>query len=177
METDDELHNKLDAIQTKIEAGMMLRAAIELQNVLNNRPNELDVWNMLAEMYYEAGFSDAAGKYWLFYPSNELRVVKSVELYRDSMNHSATKILKDVKFRGDKLKLPKFSREILEELELESILNKGHAPQYKRIQHGKKNIKHQSSDSGGCVILFLAIIIGLISIFVIGVRTVINYFF
>ena len=100
MKSEYQLDHLLERIFTKIGLGMKLKADIELQNVLNNRPEEMDVWYMLGELYYEAGFIDAAGKYWLFYPSNEIRVVKSVDLYRESMNFSASRILKDVKFRG-----------------------------------------------------------------------------
>ena len=167
--------NRLGAILVKIEQGMKLKAVIELQNVLNNRPEEMDVWYMLGELYYEAGFIDAAGKYWLFYPSNEIRVVKSVDLYRESMNFSASRILKDVKFRGDKAKLPKFSREILEELEKESIENSGKAPTYKRIQHGKEGNRQHLQKNTGCGITVLVVLLGLIAIFVTGIGTIAGY--
>jgi len=120
LEKRDRLLLKRIDIDFEIEEGFKFKAADRLANMLRANPEDMYLWNMLGELYYDSGFYDAAGKYWLMYPSNEYHIVKCIEIYRESMNHSATRILNDIKFRGDKSKLTNFSREILEELEEES---------------------------------------------------------
>ena len=45
---------KLDRINEEIEAGLKLKAADRLRNLVNEYPHELILWKRLAELYYES---------------------------------------------------------------------------------------------------------------------------
>ena len=81
---------------------MKYKAADRLRNLINEYPDELGLRNNLAELYYDAGFLDAAGKYWIFTESNQPHIKQCVKLYRESVNNSGNQILKDVIFKGNK---------------------------------------------------------------------------
>ena len=100
------LQEKLNRIDQEIEAGLKLKSADRLRNLINEYPNELGIWEKLAELYYESGFIDAAGRYWILTEPKEERINESVAIYLNSVNNSGTKILQDITFRGDKDKLP-----------------------------------------------------------------------
>lgn len=174
MNQEEKLIQKWKDIQNDIDAGQKFRAADRLTNMLRNYPENAIISNKLAELYYEAGFLDAAGKYWLWYPSNEYRVVRSVEIYRESMGNSATRILNDIKFRGDKSKLRNFSREILEELEEQSKKEGGFVYRSPFEREEKSDIQHNQNNLG-CLLLGI-IFFGLFcSSLIVGFYTIVNW--
>jgi hypothetical protein len=118
--SETKLREKLELIQHEVDAGFKAKALDRLENMLRYDPENLELWNAIAQVYYDSGFKAKAGKYWLFYPSNDYKVVKCAELYRESMNSNAQRILRDLNFRGNMQLLPRFSREILEAMELEA---------------------------------------------------------
>jgi len=50
-------------IDFEVENGLKFKASDRLRNLIQENPNETQLWNKLAELYYESGFLDSAGKY------------------------------------------------------------------------------------------------------------------
>ncbi|NVK64889.1 MAG: hypothetical protein HWE22_09900 [Flavobacteriales bacterium] len=176
MSTEKKLVEKWKEIQRDIDAGYKFRAADRLKKLLQFYPEESFINNKLAELYYDAGFYDAAGKYWLWYPSNEYRVVRSIEIYRESMGNSATRILNDIQFNGDKSKLRNFSREIIEELEEESEEEGGFV--YKEpvdIEDYYEDHFVDDTQNSGCGLVAILILALFISSLVVGFYTIISW--
>ena len=121
---------KLLKIESDLKKGLKYKAADRLRNLINEYPDELRLRNSLAELYYDAGFLDAAGKYWIFEESNQAHVKQCVELYRESVNNSGNQILKDVIFKGSKEDLDEYPLRILLELEKDSEIKTNSVPRF-----------------------------------------------
>ncbi len=162
----------LHKINQEIELGLKHKASIRLRSMINSDPDNLELRNLLAQMYYDAGFFDAAGKFWLLYATNDYQVIKCTELYESSVNYSGNQILKEIKFRGDKNKLSSFAKEKLEALENDSLLKTGHIPYYQRLNLEGNKLETFSKPTPiinifGCLI-GLIIIVAIIIIFILG---------
>lgn len=164
---------KLDKIDSEIENGLKFKAADRLRNLIQENPNEIELWNKLAELYYESGFLDAAGKYWILTEPKEDRVRKCVEIYEKSVNHSGYQILQDLVFRGDKSRLSEYAQQKLLALEVDSKEKANHIPTFKpRVskQENQEYIQSSKAKLGGFVIIgfvaaiFILIILGLITV-------------
>ncbi|MDT0295838.1 DUF6584 family protein [Mesonia ostreae] len=135
------LKEKLEKIDSEIENGLKFKASDRLRNLIQENPNETQLWNKLAELYYESGFLDSAGKYWILTEPTEDRIKKSVEIYVKSVNYSGYQILQEIVFRGDKSKLSEFAQNKLTELEADSKKKADYVPKFspKKI-NGKTKI-------------------------------------
>ncbi|MEP2237107.1 MAG: DUF6584 family protein, partial [Maribacter sp.] len=87
------LKEKLDKIDSEIEKGLKFKSSDRLRNLIQDNPNEIQLWYKLAELYYESGFLDAAGKYWILTEPTEERIRKCVAIYEKSVNYSGYQIL------------------------------------------------------------------------------------
>jgi hypothetical protein len=163
------LQEKLNRINKEIETGLKLKSADRL-NLMNEYPNELIIWERLAELYYESGFLDAAGRYWILTEPTDKRIKNAVDVYLNSVNHSGTQVLQDITFRGNKNKLPEYARNKLAEFEADSKIKSNYIPTFKRKldKNERKNAKRQESTReklegfGIIVILILIIVFALI---------------
>ena len=126
-----DLKEKLDKIDSEIEKGLKFKSSDRLRNLIQDNPNEIQLWYKLAELYYESGFLDAAGKYWILTEPTEERIRKCVSIYEKSVNYSGYQILQDIVFRGDKSKLNDYAKSRLAELELSSREQVNYIPEYK----------------------------------------------
>ena len=70
------LKDKLAKIESEIDNGLKLKATDRLRNLINQYPNEIELWSRLAELYYESGFLDAAGRYWILTEPTDDRIKK-----------------------------------------------------------------------------------------------------
>ena len=125
-----DLKDKLIKIDYDIQKGLKFKAADRLRNLINQYPNEIQLWNKLAELYYESGFLDAAGKYWILSEPNTQRIKKCVAIYEASVKYSGTKILQDITFRGDKSKLNYYALKKIKELEIDSKNKSDYIPEF-----------------------------------------------
>lgn len=134
----------------------------------------------MAELYYESGFLASAGKYWILTEPKDERIKKSVEIYEKSVNHSGTKILQDITFRGDKTKLSEYGKNKLKELELDSKKKSNYIPKFKQITNRKKkneeNEKRTFKDKLAEK-LFFGVLIAIVILIIIGFSTVISWVF
>jgi hypothetical protein len=164
-----DLYNKLDVIDREIAKGLKMRAADRLRNLLGYYPDELIIREKLAKLYYDAGFFDAAGKYWILTKPTEDHIKKCVEMYEKSVNYSGNQILKELVFRGDRSKLSLYAQHKLEALEANSKSKVGTVPTYKRkyfatdSPNGNVNgytLRHKLNDNLGCVLIaFIALLV------------------
>jgi hypothetical protein len=174
------LKEKLAKIEFDIKNGLKFRSADRLRNMINQYPNESELWNRLAELYYESGFLASAGKYWILTEPKDDRIKKSVEIYEKSVNYSGTKILQDITFRGDKNKLSEFGQNKLSELELSSKKKSNYIPKFKPITNRKtrkQENEKQSFKDKFYEKLFFGVLIAIVLLIIIGFTTVINWIF
>lgn len=54
------LQNQLQQAEAEIKKGQKFKAVNRLKNIINSFPDEMGARAMLAQLYYEAGFYDAA---------------------------------------------------------------------------------------------------------------------
>lgn len=137
------MKEKLKKIDEEIKCGLKLKAADRLRSLINEYPNDLTIWDKLAELYYDSGFLDAAGRYWILFEPNDERKRKSIEAYRSTVNNSGYQILQEITFRGDKEKLPEYAKRTLIELEADSRQKVNYVPHFgpkqKKIDRNKED--------------------------------------
>ena len=126
---------------------MKLKASDLLRNLINENPNDQNLRNTLAELYYQSGFLDAAGRYWILTEPNDEKIIESIEVYEKSVNYSGNKILQDLKFRGDKNLLSEYAQIKLSELELDSKKKTNYIPDFlPELNDSKiKNVNYQET--------------------------------
>ena len=168
------LEDTLQRINADISRGSKFKAADRLRNLIQQHPNNLELWNQLAELYYESGFLDAAGKYWILIEPTEERIKQCVEIYEKSVNYSGYQILNELVFKGEKSELPKYAQEKLTQLEQDSKEKKNYVPDFRirkkrREQAENSSSKDESFFKAGCLLLFLfvcvIIVLGVITLF------------
>lgn len=139
------LKEKLEKIEIEIENGMKFKASDRLRNLIQENPNETQLWNKLAKLYYESGFLDAAGKYWILTEPTDEEIKKCVEVYEKSVNYSGYQILQEIVFRGDKTKLSEFAQNKMEKLESDSKKKADYVPEFKPKTNKQKRIRGNSN--------------------------------
>ncbi len=70
--------------------------------MINQFPDDLSLRKKLGQIYYEAGFLDEAGKFWILSKPENNEMKNAVDIYRKSLSNSGNAILKDIVFRGNK---------------------------------------------------------------------------
>ena len=174
------LKQKLEKIDSEIEKGLKYKASDRLRNLIQENPNETQLWNKLAELYYDSGFLDSAGKWWILTQPTDERIKKCVDIYEKSVNYSGYQILQEITFRGDKSKLSEFAQKKLSELESDSKKKTKHIPEFSpRINKPKrKSEKYKQTFNekiGGFIFFGILIIIGILII--VGFVTAIKWIF
>ena len=171
------LKKKLEKIDIEIENGLRNKASDRLRNLIQENPNNIQLWNKLAELYYQSGFLDAAGKYWILTEPIDDRIKKCVDIYEKSVNYSGYKILQDITFRGEKSKLSLFAQNKLAELESDSKEKINHIPKFKPRVNKQKKKKQRFNETGKgrfVIIMIIGILILIVILVLIGIGTVIN---
>ncbi|MCB4800207.1 DUF6584 family protein [Neotamlana laminarinivorans] len=168
------LKEKIEKIDSEIENGMKFKASDRLRNLIQENPNETQLWNKLAELYYESGFLDSAGKYWILTEPTDERITKCVDIYEKSVNYSGYQILQEIVFRGDKSKLSEFAQNKLTELEVDSKKKADYVPKFSPKKNKRKNKNSEDKQTfkdklgewiifGVVATIFILIVIGLIT--------------
>lgn len=130
-------------IEEDIKAGRKKKACDRLRNLINEFPDDISLREKLAHIYYDSGFKDEAGKFWILSEPQNFEMKEAVEIYRYSLSNSGNAILKDIVFRGDKDKLSNYAKKILKELESDSYKKTKHIPVFKR--KGREKGKYTES--------------------------------
>lgn len=94
-------HNQLLRAEQEIKNGLRFKAVNRLRNVINQFPDNMEARTKLAQLYYEAGFYEAARLFWMLTEPVEEHVKQCTAIYKASVNYSPVQILKDIKYRGN----------------------------------------------------------------------------
>lgn len=122
------MKEKLNKIKSDAEKGLKLKSVDQLKNLINTYPNDLELRNSLANLYFQSGFLDAAGKYWILTDPRNDNIMNCVNLYELSKNYSGHQILREIQFKGDKSELTEYARKKLNKLENKSKSETGWIP-------------------------------------------------
>jgi len=172
------LKEKLDKIDVDIQNGLKHKSADRLRNLINLNPNDLELWNRLAELYYQSGFLASAGKYWILTPQTKDKIKQCVEIYEKSVNHSGNKILQDITYRGDKSKLSEYGKRKLSELEQDSKKNSKYVPTFSPIlnkQKKKTKTTERTFSQRIIEILMIGLLISIPIFAIIGIYTTLKW--
>lgn len=126
-------------IEQDIKEGRKKKACDRLRNMINQFPNDLSLRKKLGQIYFEAGFLDEAGKFWILSTPENNEMENAVEIYRQSLSNSGNAILKDIVFRGDKELLDERAKKVINELEYDSFKLTKQIPLFKTKTREKGN--------------------------------------
>lgn len=154
-------------IEEDLKAGRKKKACDRMRSLINEFPDDISLREKLGQIYYDSGFKDEAGKFWILCELQNFEMKEAVEIYRKSLSNSGNAILKDIVFRGDKNRLSQYSRDILNELESDSFRKVKYIPDFKRKDREKGNYT-ESKDSFLSTIGFYLFIGGIILLPVLG---------
>ena len=170
----NDLFSKIDF---DIKEGRKYKATLRLRNLINEYPDELNLRNQLADLYYQSGFYDEAGKFWILSETINPEISKCIEIYKNSVNNSGNQILKDIVFRGDKNKLSINQQTILKELEKNSLEKTKTVPNLQKKKNQKNLIEYKETSKDRLIIyLFLIIIIFIVLLLILGIIKIIEWF-
>ncbi|SFM78875.1 hypothetical protein SAMN05421738_102305 [Algoriella xinjiangensis] len=170
----NDLFSKIDF---DIKEGRKYKATLRLRNLINEYPDELNLRNQLADLYYQSGFYDEAGKFWILSETINPEISKCIEIYKNSVNNSGNQILKDIVFRGDKNKLSINQQTILKELEKNSLEKTKTVPNFQKKKNQKNLIEYKETSKDRLIIyLFLIIIIFIVLLLILGIIKIIEWF-
>lgn len=109
-------------IEEDLKAGRKKKACDRLRNLINEFPDDISLREKLGQIYYDSGFKDEAGKFWILCELQNFEMKEAVDIYKNSVSNSGNAILKDIVFRGNKNQFSQYSRDILNELESDSFI-------------------------------------------------------
>ncbi|WP_317131792.1 DUF6584 family protein [Chryseobacterium sp. SN22] len=132
-------------MEQDLKTGKKKKACERLRNLINEYPDDLSLREKLARIYYDSGFKDEAGKFWILSEPQNFEMKEAVEIYRSSLSNSGNAMLKDIVFRGDKNKLPGYTLNIIQELEADSLKKTRHIPDFKRKTRAKGSYTEDKS--------------------------------
>ncbi|TZF94267.1 hypothetical protein FW781_16755 [Chryseobacterium panacisoli] len=144
-------------IEQDLKEGRKKKACDRLRNMINQYPNDLSLRKKLGQIYFEAGFLDEAGKFWILSAPENNEMKNAVEIYRKSLSNSGNAILKDIIFRGDKDFLDEYAMKIMDELEQNSFKVTKHIPAFKAKTREKGNYPETQTVFLGKIRIFLFI--------------------
>ena len=173
------LQEKINLIDEEVAEGLKLKSADRLRNLINEYPNELSIRERLAKLYYESGFLDAAGRYWVLTEPTDDRIKDATEIYLNSVNHSGTQILRDITFRGNKNELPEYARNKLNEFEADSKLKSNYIPVFKP-KHQKERNKSKPRETFRDKLIrwsLLGILLLIVVLMIIGFVVIVKWIF
>lgn len=100
-------------IEADLDGGRKGLAVKRLRSLIKTNPTNILLRNRLAEIYYDAGFIDTAGLYWLLSEPKNNKMRHAVAVYKQTAG-SAQQILDDLGRLKDIEKLDNFSKHELE---------------------------------------------------------------
>jgi len=152
--------NLLYRIEQDLKEGRKKKACDRLRNMINQFPNDISLRKRLGQIYFEAGFLDEAGKFWILSAPENNEMENAVELYRKSLSNSGNAILKDIVFRGDKDLLDEHAKKVIIELEQDSFKATKQIPVFKAKTREKE--KYQEHHTGFLSKIGIFLLIGFI---------------
>jgi hypothetical protein len=151
------MENIFYKIEKDLKEGRKKKACDRLRNLINEFPDDTSLREKLGQIYYDSGFKDEAGKFWILSEPKNTEMKEAVEIYRNTFSNSGNAILKDIVFRGDKSKLSDYTKNILKELESDSLKKTKRIPDFKPKNREKGNYTESKSSFLGTVGFYLFI--------------------
>ncbi|REC48517.1 DUF6584 family protein [Chryseobacterium pennipullorum] len=133
-------------IEYDLKEGRKKKACDRLRNLINTFPDDISLRKKLGHIYYDAGFLDEAGKFWILCEPENDDMKKSVDIYRQSLSNSGNAILKDIVFRGNKYWLDSHAKNVMKELEDNSLKMTNHIPDFKPRNREKESYQPTKDD-------------------------------
>lgn len=133
------MKNLFYKIEQDIKEGRKKKACDRLRNMINQFPNDISLRKKLGQIYFEAGFIDEAGKFWILSTPENIEMENAVEIYRKSLRNSGNAILMDIVFRGSKEMLDEYAKKVMTELEGDSFERTKYIPDFKPKFKDKSN--------------------------------------
>nr|WP_322624122.1 DUF6584 family protein [uncultured Flavobacterium sp.] len=164
------IEQQLGICANEINIGLKAKAVNRLNLLIKEYPDEISVRETLGQLYFDAGFYDAAGLQWLLCETTPERE-KCVSIYFKTINGSARQALREYKYRGKEEVLPDYALAKLKALQLKANTS------------GKKNYKQHTTPPPvkeispivsnltklGCllfvIVFVIALLIGVIDLF------------
>ncbi|CAI8911186.1 DUF6584 family protein [Chryseobacterium sp. IT-36CA2] len=144
-------------IEQDLKDGRKKKACDRLRNMINQFPNDFSLRKKLGQIYFEAGFLDEAGKFWILSKPENHEMEDAVEIYRKSLSNSGNAILKDIVFRGDKNLLDEHARKIIIALEQDSLKATKQIPVFKAKTREKESYSENKTSFLSKIGIFLLI--------------------
>lgn len=149
--------NLMHRIEQDLKDGSKKKACDRLRNMINQFPDDLSLRRKLGQIYFEAGFLDEAGKFWILSKPENNEMENALEIYRKSLSNSGNAILKDIVFRGDKKLLDEYALKVITELEQDSFKMTKHIPIFKAKKREKGSYSEKKTDFLSKIGIFLLI--------------------
>ncbi|REC52204.1 hypothetical protein DRF62_16130 [Chryseobacterium piscium] len=162
------MENIFCKIEKDLKEGRKKKACDRLRNLINEFPDDISLREKLGQIYYDSGFKDEAGKFWILSETQNFEMKEAVEIYRNTFSNSGNAILKDIVFRGDKNQLSDYSKTILKDLESDSLKKIKRIPDFKPKNREKGNYT-ESKSSFLSTVGFYLFIGGLILLPILGI--------
>lgn len=149
--------NLLYRIEQDLKEGRKKKACDRLRNMINQFPDDLSLRKKLGYIYFEAGFLDEAGKFWILSAPENNEMENAVQIYIKSLSNSGNAILKDIVFRVDKNLLDEYALKVITELEQNSLTITKQIPVFKTKTRDKENYSEDKTDFLSKIGIFLLI--------------------
>ncbi|MCC3215379.1 hypothetical protein LIV57_08840 [Chryseobacterium sp. X308] len=149
--------NLLYRIEHDLKEGRKKKACDRLRNMINQFPDDLSLRRKLGQIYFEAGFLDEAGKFWILSKPENNEMEDAVEIYRKSLSNSGNTILKDIVFRGNKKLLDEYALKVITELEQHSLKITKQIPVFKAKTRKNGSYSENKTDFLSKIGIFLLI--------------------
>ncbi len=163
------MENLFSRIDQDLKEGKKKKACDRLRNLINQFPDDLSLRKKLGQIYYNAGFLDEAGKFWILTEPENDEMKNAVALYRETLSNSGNAILKDIVFRGNKAQLNEYAMNVFAELEKDSLKKTKHIPDFKPKNREKGKYSEAETPTGFVNKIFIAVlIVFLISLPILG---------
>ncbi len=141
-----------------------------MRNLINENPNDFSLREKLAEIYFQSGFYDRAGLFWMLTEPRTENIKKCQEIYLSTVNNSGNKILQDFQFRGDENMLNEYAKTKLHNFQTDSFEKTGNVPIFKeKSKYSKRKSNIITDNSKFPTFIFFTVIISIISLIILGI--------
>lgn len=141
----------LDKVERDIERNDLGKARDRLHGLIQHNPDDLDLRNRLAAIYFRLRDPAMAGRYWYLEEKRTAEIQAAVAAFERSVGYNPFFILRALKFKGNvELLKDGFALRTLLALQ-ESITTFGHNHRFPRPDHAK--CAEESFDTGPSCLL------------------------
>ena len=177
------LQQTLDKVRWDIQNQNLGKARDRLHGLINSYPDHLELRKMLGDLYWQLQLPDMAGRYWYLEEEKDENMIIACQRFENQFNYDPMYMLFAIKYKGDLQKIEgTFAWKTLMDLHhkakekyswYEHFQNKG--VEKFVIRKYEDELERKQDKSNKWVTILLLIL--LVSIFCIGVITIVRWFF